>query len=133
MDKNEFKQRVAEVAVIKELKPTKTASHNRLATEIVIEVDEDGEEYEVEREVTENPTLGFALVQLKPVDRPCAWSCGKVVTDQVLESRLVYTPFKHYRTRCTNCSMYISPKDGKFVDSYQFSRDLYAIAIKKNK
>ena len=133
MDKEEFKRRVAEVAVIKELKPAKTGAHNRFATEIVIEVDEDGEEYEVEREITENPTLGFALVSLKPVDRPCAWSCGKIVTDQVLEARVVTTPHKHIRTRCANCSMYKSPLDGKFVDSYQFGRDLYMLKYAKNK
>jgi hypothetical protein len=133
MDKEEFKQRVAQVAIIKELKPVKTGEHNRLAKEIVIEVDEFGEEYEVEREITENPTLGFALVSLKPVDRPCEWSCGKIVTDQRIETRLVTTPHVHYRTRCVNCSMYQSPKDGKLVDSYQFGRDLYAVKYGRDK
>ena len=133
MDKEEFKRRVAEVAVIKELKPAKTAEHNRFATEIVIEVDEDGEEYEVEREITDNPTLGFVIVELKPVDRPCVWSCGKIVTDQKIESRLAISPHPHYRARCTNCSMYISPKDGTFVDSYQYGRDLYAVKYGKDK
>lgn len=133
MDKEEFKRRVAEVAVIKDVKPHKSPEHNRFARETVIEVDEDGEEYLVEREITENPTLGFVIVELKPVDRPCVWSCGRIVTDQKIESRLAFTPHPHYRARCTNCSMYISPKDGTFVDSYQFGRDLYAVTTKKNK
>lgn len=133
MNKDEFKQRVSEVAVIKDIKPAKSGAHNRFTTEIVIEVDEFGEEFEVEREITDNPTLGFALVSLKPVDRPCEWSCGRIVTDQRLESRLAYTPFPHYRTRCTNCSLYKSPIDEKLVDSYQFGRDFYALYCGKDK
>ena len=133
MDKEEFKRRVAEVAVIKDIKPAKSGAHNRFTTEIVIEVDDDGEEYEVEREITDNPTLGFALVELKPVDRPCAWSCGKIVTEQKIETRVAMPPFPHYRSRCNNCGLYQSPIDGKLVDSYQFGRDFYLVNCGKDK
>ena len=132
MDKDELKRRVAEVAVIKDIKPAKSGAHNRFTTEIVVEVDEFGEEYEVEREITDNPTLGFALVSLKPVTRPCELSCGKIVTDQVIESRLAYTPFPHYRTRCKNCTRFLSP-NGKFVTGNEILHEIIVWKAKQDK
>ena len=132
MDKDELKRRVAEVAVIKDIKPAKSGAHNRFTTEIVVEVDEFGEEYEVEREITDNPTLGFELVKLKPIERPCDLGCGKIVTDQVIEQRMAITPFKHFRTRCRNCSRYLSP-NGKFVGSVEILHEFIVWKAKQNK
>ena len=132
MDKDEFKQRISQVAVIKDIKPAKSGAHNRFTTEIVVEVDEYGDEYEVEREITDNPTLGFELVKLKPVDRPCDLGCGQIVTDQIVEQRWAITPFPHFRTRCKNCTRYLSP-NGSFVNANQIVHEFIVWKAKQNK
>ena len=132
MDKDEFKQRVSELAEIKDIKPAKSGAHNRFTTEIVIETDEFGEEYEVEREITDNPTLGFALVKLKPIEKPCQLGCGRIVEDQIIEQRMAVTPFKHYRTRCKNCARFLSP-NGSFVNGHQIVHEYIVWKAKQNK
>lgn len=115
MDKNEYKRRLEEFAVVKEKKPAKSPTHNRLAKEVVIEVDpETGEEIEVEREITENPTLGFE-VKIKDRIALCELGCGEVVTNQIIEKRLHDYPEKHWRTRCKNCDCYESPDGVGFI------------------
>ena len=117
MDKNEFRQRLEELAVIKDRKPTKTPSHNRLAKEVVTEIDEEtGEEIEVEREITENSTLGFELVKLKDRTAMCELGCGDIVTNQVVESRLCDYPKPHWRTRCSSCGCFVSPDGLGFIE-----------------
>lgn len=133
MDKHELKQRIQEVAIIKELKPTKSPQHNRLAKEIVTELDEDGNEIEVEREVTENPTLGFELVALKEQHRLCELGCGNVVSNQVIETRLLQMPEKHWRTKCVNCGLHRSPIDGTMIDRTQIQNVFWKYFYHKNK
>lgn len=133
MDKNELKQRIQEVAIIKEKKPTKSPTHNRLAKEVVIEVDDDGEEYEVEREITENPTLGFELVALKDQHRVCELGCGNIVSNQKIEKRLTHYPEPHWRTRCVNCTRYISPLDGTMVEKNKIQSVYWTYFYRKNK
>ena len=114
MDKKEFRAKLEQVAELKDIKPARTANY-RPAIEYITEVDEDGEEYQVPVEVTENPTLGFDLVKLKDQHRVCELGCGEVVTNQVIERRLATTPKKHWRTRCKNCDHYVSPDGEGFI------------------
>jgi hypothetical protein len=108
MDKKEFRARLEQVAVLKDRKPIKSASH-RSAIEYITEVDELGEEYQVPVVITENPTLGFELVRLKDQNRLCELGCEKTVPNQIIERRLVTTPVKHWRTRCKTCDCYVAP------------------------
>jgi len=116
MDKQEYRKRIEELALIKDRKPTKSPTHNRLAKEIVIELDEDGNEIEVEREVTENATLGFDLVGIKPILRACELGCGDIVANQRIERRFNRMPEPHWRTKCVNCSCYVSPDGEGFIE-----------------
>lgn len=111
MDKKEFRTLLEQVAELKDIKPARTANY-RPAIEYITEVDEDGEEYQVPVEITENPTLGFQLIKLKDQHRLCELGCGEIVTNQIIERRYAQTPKKHWRTRCKNCDCYLGP-DGK--------------------
>lgn len=111
MDKEQLRQQLEQVAVLKDKKPAKTANY-RPAIEYITEVDEDGEEYQVPIEITENATLGFELVKLKDKHAVCELGCGEIVTNQIIEMRHAQTPKPHWRTRCKNCDHYVSP-DGK--------------------
>lgn len=134
MDKNKLKQWIKTVAEIRDIKPTRTAQHSRLATEIIVEFDEDGEAYEVEQEITENPTLGFELVKIKEKHRLCDLGCGKIVTDQVIEKRLCFSPERHWRTRCATCGNYKHPEDGSLVEGgHKIAAIFYHYFRDKNK
>jgi hypothetical protein len=133
MDKQLFKELLEQVAVIKELKPTKSPTHNRFATEIVIEVDEDGEEYEVEREITENPTLGFELTKLKEVNRLCELGCGEVIANQHIAHQLHQKPERHWRTKCVTCGCWVSPDGGGFIESGTMISAAYIHHFKQKK
>lgn len=111
MDKKEFRERLEQVAVIKDLKPAKSANY-RPAIEYITEVDEDGEEYQIPVVINENKTLGFELVRLKDQVKLCELGCEKIVPNQIIERRLATTPKKHWRTRCRNCDCFVAP-DGK--------------------
>jgi len=115
MDKNQFRSRIEELAVIRDRKPAKTPSHNRLAKETIIDVDEEGNEIELEREITENDTLGFDLIKIKDRVAICELGCGELVLNQVIETKLVEYPKKHWRTRCKNCDCYVSPDKMGFI------------------
>jgi hypothetical protein len=110
MDKKQFRNKLEEIAIIKDRKPVRTPQHHRWAKEKVIEIDElTGEEIEVEKEITENPTLGIELVRIKEIVKLCELGCGKVVADQVIEKRYCFSPERHWRTKCQNCGSYVSP------------------------
>lgn len=115
MNPKELRQRLEQVAELKDRKPAKSPTHNRLAKEIVIEVDEDGTEYEVEVEITENNTLGYDLVKIKDQHRLCELGCGEIIANQVIEKRFARTPVAHWRTRCQNCDCYVSPDGLGFI------------------
>ena len=127
MDKNTLKELVAQVAEIKDEKPTRTASSGRLLKEWVTEIDPiTGEEFEVEREIPlTNDTLGWEIVKLKPQSRLCELGCGDMVEDQVVERRFAETPKPHWRTRCRNCGCYVTPDGQGFVDNSHGIQQLY--------
>ena len=116
MDKHILKEWIKTVAEIKDIKPSRSPQHTRLAVEILTEVDELGEEHTIVREVTENPTLGFQLVKIKDQHKLCEIGCGDIVTNQVVEKRLCFNPEKHWRTRCATCGKYISPGGQGFIE-----------------
>ncbi len=118
MDSKQFRQLIEQVAVIKDRKPTTNGSH-RPAMETVIELDEDGEEVEVERRVQDNPTLGFEFVKLKPNKKPCELGCGKHVDNQIVERRLAQHPKPHWRTKCQTCGYFVHPTGLGFVETGQ--------------
>ena len=112
MDKHELKQRIAEVAEIKELKPV-TAPHLRLDETHVNDVKVGDSWTTITKEV--NPTLGFKLLKLKDKFRACELGCGEVIANQVIEKRLTTHPEKHWRTRCATCGKFVSPDGQGFV------------------
>lgn len=113
MDKNEFKKRLEEVAEIEILKPKKDPNI-RLddSAEDVVRV---GDEW-VELTSKVNPTLGFKFIKLKDNNQACELGCGKIVANQLIERRLCFSPKKHWRTRCSNCSCFVSPDGQSLVD-----------------
>jgi hypothetical protein len=124
MDAQQLKELIKQVAEIKERKPTVNPSI-RPAMETVIEIDEDGEEIEVERRIEENPTLGFELIKIKPVERMCQLGCGDIVADQVIERRFAEFPKAHWKTRCKNCGCYLTPDGLGFVDNSSTIQQMY--------
>lgn len=86
MDKNKFKEFIERVGILKKYKPRP------------------GTEAEPNPALDDNEFAG-----LKPVERPCMLDCGKQVIDQRVEKRLVFTPVRHWRTRCANCQSFVHP------------------------
>lgn len=118
MDKEEFRKRLEQFAVLKDVNPVRNASHGRLPKEVVIEIDEFGEEVEVTREIKlTNDTLGFELVKLKPIFKACDLGCGQVVSDQVIERRLSIYPQSHWRTKCASCNKWVAPNGVDLLDN----------------
>lgn len=112
MDPNDFKQRLEELAVIKDTKPT---GKPKMIKEV--HLDEDGEEYIVMvPEEQYNPTMPFKLEKVKTRTEACAMGCGKIVDNQVIEKRLALTPQRHWRTRCQSCGYYLHPTGEGFIE-----------------
>jgi hypothetical protein len=123
MDKHELKQKIAQVAEIKELKPV-TAAHIRLDETHVNDVKVGDSWTTITKDV--NPTLGFKLLKLKEQFRACELGCGEVIANQVIEKRLVFTPEKHWRTRCATCGKFVSPDGTGFVSGGANIQGAYA-------
>ncbi|CAB4153776.1 hypothetical protein UFOVP641_25 [uncultured Caudovirales phage] len=130
MDKEQLRQFLEQVAQIEDMNdygPTgrkrgPTAQKVRFITRI--EIDDDGDEIEIKEEIPKHdPYIGIVIKRLKPKERACELSCGRLVEDQVIEKRLILEPFKHYRTRCSNCSRYLSPRNGTMVSSMEIGRE----------
>jgi hypothetical protein len=113
MDKKELKKRIEQVAIIKDLSPKKDP--NVRLNDGVDEHVRNGDEW-VEINSKFNPTLGFQFIKLKEQHRSCEIGCGKIVTDQIIERRLAFTPEKHWRTRCNSCGLYVSPDGQGFIE-----------------
>lgn len=142
MDKEKFRQFLEEVAEVVDMNDygpngrTRQTNRdpNKKEYRVIVEVDEDGEEYEVLEEIHKHdPNLGIVVKSIKPVMRACHLGCGAVIADQIIEKRLAYTPYKHYRTRCANCHMYQSPIDGSMVDSKEIGDEFYRLKRHRDK
>ena len=80
----------------------------------------------------ENPTLGFDLVKIRSEPRACRLNCGDLVTDQVIEHRLGFTPIRHWKTRCANCQKYVHPNGVDLIKGGHEAQRIYNIFYKKN-
>ena len=109
MDKKTFVDFIESVAEVKHLKPA-TSPSIRLDETHQNDVKVGDEWIHINKDT--NPTLGIKFVKLKPVHRLCELGCGDIVSNQVVEKRLLAYPKPHWRTRCTNCECFVSP-DGK--------------------
>jgi len=132
MDPKELRQKLEQVAELKDRKPLRSANH-RPAIEYITEVDEDGEEYQIPVEIKDNPTLGYELVKVKEQHRLCELGCGEVVTNQIIELRFVRTPQPHWRTRCRNCDCYVSPDGKGFIKGSHTVQNAYGRYFNSNK
>lgn len=132
MDKDKFKQVVQQYAVIKERTPPRH-SRERSKKETVIEIDEFGDEVEVERTVVlENNTLPFDLVKVKNSAKSCEIGCGRILDDQVLSYHLNQFPYTHWRTKCVNCGKHLGP-DGTtlYENGVKAQAAFYSAFLKK--
>jgi hypothetical protein len=130
MDKNELKQRIEQVAVIKDLSPKKDPTIR--LNDGVDECVRAGDDW-VEINSKYNPTLGFEFIKLKEQHRLCELNCGDIVSNQVIEKRLCTSPETHWRTRCANCKRYVSPEDGTMVTQHEIQSITWRYYYRKNK
>lgn len=110
MDKKEFRAKLDELAVIKDIQPIKLTG--RPKKRIVQMEDDFGEMVEMEVEdiePTTNPTLGIQLVEVKHPPRFCELGCGRMVEGQVVQTHFVTYPVAHKRIKCLNCGKYQHP------------------------
>ncbi len=98
MKNDEFRARVAELAVIKDIKVARVTVRSK-------KQEQEGEVFPP----GENPTLGFEIKRIKPVKRSCELACGKQVANQVIEKRLNHSPVKHWKVKCVNCGAHQHP------------------------
>lgn len=111
MDNKQIKDFVQSVAEIKELKPVTDGSRPPDdATEVLY----NGEWIEVSQKT--NPTLGFKFIKLKDVERECMLGCERRVVNQKVEKRFVFTPVRHWRTRCASCQAYVHPNGEELIE-----------------
>ena len=107
MDKNKFRQFIESVSILKKYKP-------KYGTEAV-----------------PNPALGDdEFVGLKPVKRPCQLNCGNEVIDQIVERRLVFTPVRHWRTRCANCQSFVHPNGVDIIKGAHLAQSIFVKHLK---
>ena len=135
MDNKHFTEFLEQVADLHKTGPNGCANkpHKKIK-QVRIEVDEWGEEVEIEEEVWPegNPTVLPVIKQLKPVERVCQLGCGKIIEDQKLNIRLHIKPYKHYRTHCNGCMKWKNPY-GEIVSSSTIEQDYYRYFIEQDK
>lgn len=113
MDKNKFKKHLEAVAVVETQLPKFSKSQVGMDDDDLSVVKTNGQW--VKLDLNHNPTLGFKMVKLKDVLRPCDLSCGDVVPNQVVEKKFYKHPYPHWRTYCKACSKYVSPDGKEFI------------------
>jgi len=116
MDSKEFKLRLAQVAVIKDIKPT-SLQHIKKQFEMQFELDSEGNEIVIQVPIAiENPTLGVELVKVKTITKLCEMGCGRIVDNQKIEKRFASEPKPHWKTKCVNCGCYLAPDGETLLD-----------------
>ena len=113
MDQNIFRSLVEQVAQVKEGVGKVLGGRKPRPKRIVVtEIDEFGEEVEVEViESGSNETLPFSIVRLKPVSALCTIGCGRIVEDQVVHKKIHPNPQPHWRTHCVKCQIWLGPNN----------------------
>ena len=130
MDKQKLIDLVSQVAEIKILKPTTTPTM-RLDDTHQNDVKVGDEWVHINKDA--NPTLGFKIVKIKPVQRLCELGCGDVIANQQVEKRLCITPVNHWRTQCITCGKFISPDGQGFIKGAHSIQAAYMLHFKKAK
>ena len=113
MDQKTFRSLVEQVAQVKEGTGKGLGGRKPRPKRIVVtEIDEFGEEVEVEViESGSNETLPFQITKLKPVSALCIIGCGRIVEDQVVHKKLHPNPQPHWRTHCVKCQIWLGPNN----------------------
>jgi hypothetical protein len=136
MDNKEFNDFLESVATVVKIGPNGCAiKPQKKIKQTRIEIDEWGEEIEIEEEIFangSNPTIQPIIKELKPVERPCQLSCGKIVEDQKIHIRLYPKPYKHFRTHCNACMKWLNPY-GEIVGSQQIESDFIRYFAERDK
>lgn len=135
MNQKQFNEFLEQVADLQKTGPNGCASKPmKKIKQVRIEVDEYGEEIEIEEEVypETNLTVQPEIKRLKPVERVCQLGCGKIVEDQKLNIRLHTRPYKHYRTHCNGCMKWVNPY-GEIVGSNIIEGDYYRYFVEQDK
>jgi hypothetical protein len=121
MDAKKFRAFLDEVAVVKEvgvdIGPNGCAKKKKtkIITEIIENEFGDEEEVEVEIDVcTTNPTMPCVIAELKARHAICELGCGEIVTNQIIQTKMIQTPEWHWRTTCKNCNKTVGP-DGELI------------------
>lgn len=109
MDHELFRKRLAEFAELKAARPPRNPCL-REASEPE-DIYRAGQEFQITKDL--NPTLAVEIKKMKPVKRNCQ-HCGLVVTNQVIQKRLLSFPEMHWRETCSSCKMTKNPETGKF-------------------
>jgi hypothetical protein len=120
MKKEDIKQFVESVAEIKLLQPSRdTSKDNNEINEVVY----DGEKIEINNK--HNPTLGYKFLKLKDNSKLCEMGCNKIVTNQIIEKRLAFTPERHWKTYCRTCQTYLHPDKKTLVKGSHAIQSIY--------
>lgn len=104
MDRDEFKNKVAELADIEDIKVPKPNIRSKKQ-----------EEYGDVFPPGENPTLGFELKGIREQTKLCELGCGEMVVGQRVEYKRYDYPVTHWRTKCVNCDCTLSPDKTGFI------------------
>lgn len=106
MDEKEFKNRIAELAVIEDVKVASVNIRSKKQEEEMSDLFPPGE----------NPTLGFELKAIRAQEKLCELGCGDMVANQRIEYKKHIYPIDHWRTRCVNCECTLSPDGKGFIE-----------------
>ena len=123
MKNQDIKEFVESVAIINKTKKwtkprrVKQVIENEFCEEEIIEIIETG---------MDNDTLPIEIEKLKPINKICALGCGEIVTNQVVEQRLAFTPQQHWRTHCTNCQKFLHPDGVTLIKGAHLIQSIFA-------
>jgi hypothetical protein len=120
MDKDQYLQRLKEIAEVKRVKePTTSAFRMPDEPESIFR---NGEEIVISKK--ENPTQAYQITRLKPIIKPCE-DCGLVVENRIVSHKIYSFPHAHWRTNCENCRRTKNPETGKFDVDFKNSQSVF--------
>lgn len=109
MDHNEFQQRLAEFAEIKKVKPPKNPGIRE--SQEPEDMFRHGHQFQLTKDL--NPTWALEIKKMKPIKRQCQ-HCDLIVTNQIINKRLLTFPEPHWRETCNACRRVRDPNTGEF-------------------
>lgn len=123
MDDKEFKNRIAELAIIEDIKVAKVNIRSKKQEDEISDLFPPGE----------NPTLGFELKEIREQAKLCELGCGDIVIGQRIEHKRYDYPITHWRTRCVNCDCTLSPDKAGFLQGITNINNTFARYLKNKK